>query len=103
MEFAFHRDCRRPSIDRDPKHLEQMKKEAAKTLRAFLIELAVYAVLVVGYFFLVLHLLGGWLRQLEIHHRYTYAGVAILLIIGQAVLLESVTTILLRIIRGRSE
>jgi hypothetical protein len=80
-----------------------MKKETATTLRAFLIELAVYAVLVVGYFFLVLHLLGDWLYQLEIHHRYTYAGVAILLIIGQAVVLENVTTLLLRVIRGRLE
>ena len=80
-----------------------MKKETATTLRAFLIELAVYAVLVVGYFFLVLHFLGDWLYQLEMHQRYTYAGVAILLIIGQAVVLENVTTLLLRIIRGRSE
>lgn len=80
-----------------------MKKEAVKTLRAFLIELAIYAVLVVGYFFLVLHLLGHGLQQLEIHHRYTYAGVSILLIIGQAVLLENVTTLLLRLLRGRSE
>ena len=80
-----------------------MKKEAAKTLRAFLIELVVYAALVVLYFFLVLHFLGGWLHQLETLHRYTYAGVAILLIIGQAVLLESVTTLLLRMLRGRSE
>jgi hypothetical protein len=80
-----------------------MKSETRKTLWAFLIELAIYAVLVVGYFFLVLHFLGGWLYQLEIHHRYTYAGVAILLIIGQAVVLENVTTLLLRIIRGRSE
>jgi len=80
-----------------------MKSETIKTLRAFLIELAIYAVLVVGYFFLVLHFLGSWLYQLEIHHRYTYAGVAILLIIGQAVVLENVTTLLLRIIRGRSE
>ena len=80
-----------------------MKVETAKTLKAFLIELTLYAVLVIGYFFLVLHLLGDWLLQLEIHHRYTYAGVAILLIIGQAVVLESVTTLLLRIIRGRSE
>lgn len=80
-----------------------MKKETIKTLRAFSIELAIYAVLVVAYFFLVLHFLGGWLRQLEVHHRYTYAGVAILLIIGQAVLLESVTTLLLRMLRGRSE
>ena len=80
-----------------------MKTETAKTLRAFLIELVVYAFLVVGYFFLVLHFLGDWLYQLEIHHRYTYAGVALLLIIGQAVVLESVTTLLLRIIRGRTE
>jgi hypothetical protein len=68
-----------------------------------LIELAIYAVLVVCYFFLVLHFLGGWLYQLEIDHRYTYAGVAILLIIGQAVVLEGVTTFLLRMLRGRSE
>ena len=80
-----------------------MKKQTATTLRAFLIELVVYAILVVVYFFLVLHLLGHGLHQLEIHHRYTYAGVAILLIIGQAVLLESFTTFLLRLIRGRSE
>ena len=80
-----------------------MKKEAAKTLRAFLIELAVYSIFVVVYFFLVLHFLGAGLHQLEIRHRYTYAGVAILLLVGQAVLLELLTTFLFRIIRGRSE
>ncbi len=80
-----------------------MKKETAKTLRAFSIELVVYAALVVAYFFLVLHFLGGWLYRLEAHHRYTYAIIAILLIIGQAVVLESVTTFLLRMLRGRSE
>ena len=80
-----------------------MTKETAKTFRAFLVELAIYAVLVIGYFFLVLHFLGEWLHQLEIHHRYTFGGVAILLIIGQAVVLESVTTFLLRMLRGRSE
>jgi hypothetical protein len=80
-----------------------MKQETARTLRAFAIELAIYALLVTGYFFLVLHLLGGWLYELEVHHRYTYAGIAILLIIGQAVVLESLTTFLIRLIRGRSE
>jgi len=80
-----------------------MKKETARTLRAFLIELVIYAILVVGYFFLVLHFLGEGLHRLEVGHRYTYAGVAILLIIGQAVVLENVTTFLLRLIRGRSE
>ena len=80
-----------------------MKKETVKTLRAFLIELVIYAALVVGYFFLVLHFLGEGLHQLEIRHRYTYAGVAIMLMIGQAVVLQNVTTLLLRLIRGRAE
>ncbi len=80
-----------------------MKKETVKIFRAFLIELAIYAVLVVAYFFLVLHFLGYALQQLETHHRYTYGAVAILLIVGQAVILENVTTFLLRMLRGRSE
>jgi hypothetical protein len=81
----------------------RMKSETATTLRAFAFELVIYGLLVTGYFFLVLHLLGGWLLQLEIQHRYMYAIFAILLIIGQAVVLESLTTFLIRLIRGRSE
>ncbi len=80
-----------------------MKKEAAKSLRAFAIELAVYAVLVICYFFLVLNLLGNWLYQLETEDRYVYSGVALLLIIGQAVLLDTVTTLLFRFLRGRQK
>ena len=80
-----------------------MKQETISTLRAFLIELAVYAILVVGYFFAALHFLGAWLYGLAVHHRYTYALVALLLIIGQAIVLEGITTFLLRLIRGRSE
>jgi len=80
-----------------------MKSETTNTLRAFLIELAVYGVLVTGYFFLVLHFLAGWLQQMSAHHIKTYALVAIALIIGQAVVLEAVTTWLLRFLRGRSE
>ena len=79
-----------------------MKKETARTLRAFAIELAIYALLVVAYFFLVLHFLGRWLYQLESQHRYIYAGVAILLMMGQAILLQNVTTLLLRVIRRRA-
>ena len=78
-----------------------MKKEAAQTLRAFMIELPVYAVLVVVYFLLVLHLLGGWLGTLARHHLLLYAVVALILVIGQALLLDVVTSLLLRILRGR--
>jgi hypothetical protein len=80
-----------------------MKAEVSRTLRAFLIELALYAVLVTGYFFLVLHFLSGWLQNLHLHHVKLYALIAIALIIGQAVVLEFVTTWLLRLLRGRSE
>jgi uncharacterized membrane protein len=78
-----------------------MKQDAAKSLRAFAAELAIYAVLVTGYFFLVLHVLGGWLYRLETQHRVLYALVALMLIAGQAVVLDAVTTVLFRIVRGR--
>jgi len=78
-----------------------MKKDAAKSLRAFAAELAIYAVLVTGYFFLVLHVLGNWLYQLETKHRIIYAVVAILLIAGQAVVLDAVSSGLLRLLRRR--
>lgn len=80
------------------------KAEMLRTFRAFGVELAVYAVLVTGYFFAVLHFLGGWLVHLEKQHIRMYAVVAIALIIGQAVVLEYVTTALMRLLRGgRSE
>jgi hypothetical protein len=81
----------------------RMKTDTSTTLRAFLIELAVYAVFVTAYFFLVLHYLSDWLQDLHLHHVKIYALMTIVLIIGQAVLLESVTTWLLRFLRGRSE
>jgi hypothetical protein len=62
---------------------------------SFLLELLVYAVLVTGYFFLVLHFLGGALRNLFETNKTTYAIVALALIIGQGVLLEVLTTALL--------
>jgi hypothetical protein len=79
------------------------KKEKSTTLRAFVVELAVYGVFVTAYFFLVLHYLADWLQNLHLHHVKLYALMAIVLIIGQAVLLESVTTWLLRFFRRRAQ
>ncbi len=78
-----------------------MNKAEAKSLRVFAIELAIYAVLVTVYFFLVLHLLGEWLYRLETQHRITYAVVALSLIVGQAVVLDAVTSFLFRFLRRR--
>ncbi|MDQ6860074.1 MAG: hypothetical protein M3032_02830 [Verrucomicrobiota bacterium] len=77
--------------------------EASHTFRALLIELPIYAVLVVVYFFAVLHFIAGWLGQLKANHNTIYAFVCIALIMGQAVALEWITTLLLRLFRGRSE
>lgn len=78
-----------------------MRLDTAKDLRVFAIELAIYAVLVTAYFFLVLHLLGEWLYHLETQHRVLYAAVALLLIVGQAVVLDAVTRLLFRFLRRR--
>lgn len=80
-----------------------MNSNAKRTLVSFSIEVVVYTAFVVAYFFLVLHFLGGWLLDLEKHRITTYGAVCLGLIIGQAVVLEGVTTGLLRILRGRSE
>ena len=80
-----------------------MKSDATRTLFSFLAELVIYSLLVVSYFFLILHFLGNWLQGLSKESIKLYAVVALGLMIGQAVLLEWVTTFLFRLLRGRSE
>ena len=80
-----------------------MKADTSRTLFSFLVELVIYSILVVFYFFLILHFLGDWLQQLAKENIRSYAVVSITLIIGQAILLEWVTTFLFRLLRGRSE
>jgi hypothetical protein len=77
------------------------KPNAQHLLRAFAVEMGVYAVLMAGYFFLVLHFAGNWLKELFDQHRTTYAVVALALIVAQGVLLEAVTTWLLRFLGKR--
>ena len=80
-----------------------MKNETKSSLIAYLIELLVYAVLVVVYFFAVLHFLGDWLAELFHMHRKGYAAAALILIIAQGVVLEVLTRFLLQFIRFRRE
>jgi hypothetical protein len=75
------------------------RTEVRRKLRIFAVELVIYSGLVTVYFLAVLHFLSDWLVQLETRHVHTYAIVAILLIIGQAAVLEAVTTGLLRLLR----
>lgn len=72
-----------------------MQSERRILIRNFAIELIVYAILVIAYFFLVLSTLGPWLTGLYDDNLRTYAIVALVLIVVQAVILEAVTSFLI--------
>lgn len=80
-----------------------MKAEIRNSLRQFLLEFLVYSVLVTAYYFLVLHLLGDGLKNIYQYERRFYALLALGLIVGQGILLEAVTRLLLRWIQPRTE
>ena len=80
-----------------------MKQGVKQSLRSFALECLVYGALVTAYFFLVLHYLGDWLNQLFHSDRSLYSVVALALIIGQGLLLELLTRLLLRLIQHSDE
>ena len=67
------------------------------SLRTVAVELVLYALFVTAYFLLVLHLLGDWLHGLVDRHPVVYAFVALGLILAQGVILEVVTTKLMKL------
>jgi hypothetical protein len=61
----------------------------------FILEVLVYALLVLGYFLLVLRFLGAPLETLYSNNLVVYAFVALALIVVQAVALDGVTSFLI--------
>ena len=80
-----------------------MEKQDLKRFRSFALELLVYTLLVSVYVLLALNFMSGWLKNLYDHGKTRYAIVCLLLIIGQGVVLETVTSALLRFIRTKTE
>lgn len=80
-----------------------MKREVRSSLKSFVLELAVYAALVSGYFFLVLKFLADWLSRIFESDRTLYAALALGLILAQGLLLELMTRLLLGWIKARME
>lgn len=62
----------------------------------FLIESFVYGIFVCGYLWALNRLLGEWLHRLFAAQRVGYAGVALLLVVAQGLLLEQLTHRLVR-------
>jgi hypothetical protein len=71
--------------------------------KAFLLELMIYAALVVVYFVLVLHFFSGWFKELFDHDRRMFAVMALAVMIGQTVGLEIVSNTLVWLFRRKSK
>ena len=74
---------------------KEMQTDRRTLLRNFAIEILVYGILVVAYFFIVLRSLGPWLTELYYSDLRVYAIAALVLIVVQAVFLEWVTSFLI--------
>ena len=78
-----------------PDEILKEKNNIRRLIRNFIIELLVYGVLVVFYFYLVLQFLGGFLEDLFKTNLITYAFLGLGLIVAQGVVLDLITTFLL--------
>jgi len=78
-----------------------MNRDLKGWLKSFLVELVVYSVLVVGYFFLILHLLADWIDHIYEGDRRVHAAIALALIVGQGIALELLTAALFALIKPR--
>ena len=65
----------------------------------FVIEIIIYGILVIVYFYVVLRTLGDWLISVSGGNLYIYAVISLLLVFAQAVVLDWVTSFLLNRIK----
>jgi hypothetical protein len=72
---------------------------AGTTAGVLAIELAVYSVLVGAYLLLVLRAIRPFLLSAAEHHRVLYGFLAVAIMLGQGVVLEYLTTLLVRRLR----
>jgi hypothetical protein len=75
------------------------KPKTMPLIRSFAIEVLIYTALVIGYFVLVLRLLGEPLKKLFTDHLTLYAFAALALIVVQGVVLEFLTSFLVNRLR----
>ena len=78
--------------------MRSLSKEIS-SLILFLVELLIYPGFVIGYFFLVLHLLGDRLDHLFEHNKVYYAFTALALMVVQGLILERLTAAVMWVIQ----
>lgn len=75
------------------------KQDPQLVIRNLMAEILVYSILLAGYYFLALSKLGPWLMAISGTNLILYAFLGLGLILVQGVLLDLVTTLLLRYLR----
>lgn len=70
-------------------------RQLPELIRNFVIEMVVYAILVIVYFLLVLRFLQGYLYDLFAENLTVYGIVSLVLVVAQGVLLDFITSYLL--------
>jgi len=71
------------------------ERNVRKLLRNYLVEIVIYAIVVIAYFFVVLRFLGDWLNSLFHENLALYAFLCLALIVVQGIFLDFVTSFLL--------
>ena len=77
--------------------------EPLPSWKTFFLELLLYAVLLVAYFVFVLHYLGGWFKELFDQDRDLFTVMALVVMIGQTVGLEIISSFLIWFLRGKKK
>lgn len=75
------------------------KMEPRKLVRNLLFEILIYSLLIFGYYLLVLRWLGDWIASIFNTNLYVYAFAGLGLIFVQAVLLDILTSFLMKFIK----
>ncbi len=75
------------------------KMEPRKLFRNLLIEIIIYSFLIFGYYLLVLRYLGDWMMEIFESNLVYYSFVGLGLILMQAVLLDFITSFLMKYIK----
>lgn len=75
------------------------KMEPRKLFRNLVVEILIYSVLIFGYYMMVLRYLGDWIASIFHSNLYIYAFAGLGLIFVQAVLLDLLTSFLMKFIK----
>jgi uncharacterized membrane protein YcaP (DUF421 family) len=84
-------------VDQEGKNMKKM--EPRLLFRNLLVEIIIYSVLIFGYYLLVLRWMGDWLMNMFNTNLVYYSLVGLGLIFIQAVLLDFVTSYLMKYIK----